>query len=105
MEGLAFLLLIVIAIIFVLPLVAIAKAAGARRGVEDLQIRLRDIEAQLQTLRRSRADTRAEKPPATEPEAAAQPETFAPPVPPAIPEERPERGPPPLPTAAPPPII
>ena len=51
MEALVLLLLVVIAVCFVLPLVAIAKATGARRSVEEFETRLRSLEAELQRLK------------------------------------------------------
>ena len=62
MEALVFLLLIVIATCFVLPLVAITKAAAARRSVEDFETRLRSLEAELQRLRRTPAESAADQP-------------------------------------------
>src|SRR6266576_6190654 len=52
MEALVFLLLIVIAVCFVVPLVAIVKATGALRSVKDFETRLRTLEAELQMLKR-----------------------------------------------------
>jgi uncharacterized membrane protein len=62
MEALVFLLLVVIAACFVLPLVAITKAAAARRSVEDFETRLRSLEAELQRLRRTPAESAADQP-------------------------------------------
>src|SRR6266700_602672 len=62
MEALVFLLLAVIAVCFVLPLVAIAKATSARRSVEDLETRLRGVEAALQMLRRPPGEPTTERP-------------------------------------------
>ena len=69
MEALVFLLLVVIAACFVLPLVAITKAAAARRSVEDFETRLRSLEAELQVLKRTPAESAAEQPLAVEREA------------------------------------
>src|SRR5438034_464463 len=62
MEALVFLLLGVIAVCFVLPLVAIAKAASARRSVEDFETRLRSLEAELQMLKQAPGEPAAERP-------------------------------------------
>ena len=70
MEALVFLLLVVIAVCFVLPLVAIAKATAARRSVENFETRLRSLEAKLQMLRRTQAESAAEQPFAAKTEAA-----------------------------------
>jgi len=51
MEALVFLLLIVIAVCFVVPLVAIVKATGALRSVKDFETRLRSLEAEMQMLK------------------------------------------------------
>ncbi|HZA38565.1 MAG TPA: DUF2339 domain-containing protein [Candidatus Baltobacteraceae bacterium] len=109
MEAFALLLLIVIAACFVLPLVAIAKAASARRSVEDFKTRLRNLEAELQTLKRAPGEPSAERPFAAERETAER-EPFVAPI--ATPSEaRPVSVPPPLPeevaavaTSTPPPI-
>src|SRR6266480_7928150 len=98
MEGLIFLLLIIVIIVFVLPIVAIVKAGSAQRSVEDFKIRLRDIEAQLQGLRRARRETGPEQPVETQPGPSV---TWAAPVPavvPPIPAVPPVAQPPPLPT-------
>jgi len=62
MEALVFLLLAVIAVCFVLPLVAIAKATRARRLVENFEIKLRGLEAELQMLRRPAGERTTEPP-------------------------------------------
>src|SRR5947207_3048952 len=62
MEALVFLLLAVIAFCFVLPLVAIAKATRARRLVENFEIKLRGLEAELQMLRRPAGERTTEPP-------------------------------------------
>jgi uncharacterized membrane protein len=80
MEALAFLLLLVIALCFVVPLIAIAKAAAARRSVENFETRLRSLEAELQMLRRTPADSATEQPFGAKTE-APEPERFvSPPV-------------------------
>jgi hypothetical protein len=95
MEALILLFLVVIAACFVLPLVAIAKAASARRSVEDFEARLRNLEAELQTLKRAPGEPSAEQPFAAERETAER-EPFVAPI--ATPsEERPVSVPPPLP--------
>ena len=66
MEGAIFLALVVIAVVFVLPIVAIAKASGARRNVEDLSERLRRLEADLESLK-SGGPTMAKAAPAAAP--------------------------------------
>jgi hypothetical protein len=66
MEALVFFLLVVIAVCFVLPLVAIAKAAAARRSVGDFETRLRTLEAELQDLRRTSAESATAEPFAVE---------------------------------------
>src|SRR5882724_11531160 len=100
MEGLIFLLLIIVIIVFVLPIVAIVKAGSAQRSVEDFKIRLRDVEAQLQGLRRARRETGPEEPVETQPEPsvpwAAPVSAAVPPIPPVPPVAQP----PPLPTEA-----
>lgn len=95
MEALVLLFLVVIAACFVLPLVAIAKAASARRSVEDFEARLRNLEAELQMLKRVPGETSAERPFAAERETAER-EPFVAPI--ATPSgERPVSVPPPLP--------
>src|SRR5207249_9615778 len=61
MEALVFLLLGVIAVCFVLPLVAIANAASARRSVEDLETRLRSLEAESQMLKQAPGEPTVER--------------------------------------------
>src|SRR6266498_3185385 len=100
MEALVFLLLIVIAVCFVVPLVAIAKAAGALRSVKDFETRLRSLEAELQMLKRPHGEPTTERTSAVREEretAEGEPlvsPTIAPPsqiepssVPPPLPEE------------------
>ena len=98
MEAFVFLLLVVIAVCFVLPLVAITKATAARRSVEDFETRLRSLEAELQMLKRTPAESAAEQPFAVEREAeeargfvtptVVQPSQIRPAsVPPPLPEE------------------
>ncbi len=100
MEALVFLLLIVIAVCFVVPLVAIAKASSALRSVKDFETRLRSLEAELQMLRRQPGEpTKEETSAAKEEREMAEGEPFvspaiAPPsqiepssVPPPLPEE------------------
>src|SRR5437667_11536441 len=96
MEALVFLLLVVIAVCFVLPLVAIAKAASARRSVEDFETRLRSLEAELQMLKQAPGEPAAERPFAAKKE-TAEGEPFV--LPPIVksPEVRPASVPPPLP--------
>ncbi len=95
MEALVFLLLVVIAVCFVLPLVAIAKAASARRSVEDFVTRLRSLEAELEVLRHPPGEPATERPFAAERE-TAEGAPFVSPV--ATPSgERPISVPPPLP--------
>src|SRR5438445_6713130 len=62
MEALVFLLLVVIAVCFVLPLVAIAKATGALRSVKDFKTRLRGVEAELQMLKHPPGEPTTERP-------------------------------------------
>jgi uncharacterized membrane protein len=81
MEAIAFLLLVVIALCFVVPLVAIAKAAAARRSVENFETRLRNLEAELQTLRRTPPESAAEQSFAAKTEAAKGEGFVSPPVP------------------------
>src|SRR5438309_654847 len=100
MEALVFLLLVVIAVCFVLPLVAIAKATGALRSVKDFKTRLRGVEAELQMLKHPPGEPTTERPfAAKEERETAEGEPFvspaiAPPsriepssVPPPLPEE------------------
>src|SRR6266568_1385384 len=111
MEALVFLLLAVIAVCFVLPLVAIAKATSARRSVEDLETRLRGVEAALQMLRRPPGEPTTERPFETKKETeSAEHEPFVSPSIAESLEARPVSVPPPLPeeviaaaAAAPPP--
>src|SRR4051812_37592552 len=51
MEGLVFLLIIAVIAILVMPFIALAKAAGARRSVRELDGRLRALEAELKNLK------------------------------------------------------
>src|SRR6266487_2026330 len=100
MEALVFLLLIVIAVCFVVPLIAIAKAAGALRSVKDFEARLRSLEAELQLLKRPHGEPTTERTSAAKEEretAEGEPvvsPAIAPPsqngpasVPPPLPEE------------------
>src|SRR6266536_3421388 len=100
MEALVFLLLIVIAVCFVVPLIAIAKATGALRSVKDFETRLRSLEAELQMRRRPHGEPTTEQTfAAKEERETAEGEPFvspaiAPPsqiepssVPPPLPEE------------------
>src|SRR5438128_1766229 len=111
MEALVFLLLLIVAVCFVLPLIAIAKATGARRSVEDFETRLRSLEVELQMLRRPPGEPTAERPFDAKKEAkTAEREPFVSPPIVESPEERPASVPPPLPeevlaaaTSAPPP--
>src|SRR6266513_807412 len=98
MEALVFLLLAVIAVCFVLPLVAIAKATSARRSVEDFETKLRGLEAELQMLRRPAGEPATERPVEArkETETAVHESSVSPPVA-ETPEERPASVPPPLP--------
>src|SRR2546430_2433342 len=96
METIVFLLLLGIAVCYVLPLVAIAKAAGARRSVEDFEARLRSMEAELQLLRHARGEPETERPFAAEKE-TAEGEPFVSPQIVKSPEVRPASVPPPLP--------
>jgi uncharacterized membrane protein len=96
MEALVFLLLVVIAVCFVLPLVAIAKAAGARRSVENFETRLRSLEGELQMLRRASGEPTTEQPFAVERETEeAEPRVTPTVVQPS--QIRPTSVPPPLP--------
>ncbi len=111
MEGLVFLSLLIIAVCFVLPLVAIAKATGARRSLGEFETRLRRLEAQLQELRHAPAEPsteqsfavqkeRAEEEPFVSPPIATSPERRAGSVPPPLPKEilaAAESAPPPAP--------
>jgi len=96
METIVFLLLLGIAVCFVLPLVAIAKAAGARRSVEDFEARLRSLEAELQLLRHAPGEPETERPFAAEKETAEGEPFVSPPIV-KSPEVRPASVPPPLP--------
>ena len=96
MEALAFLLLVVIAVCFVVPLIAIAKAAAVRRSVENFETRLRSLEAELQMLRRAPAESAAEQPFAAKTEAAER-EGFVSPLVAQPLELQPTSVPPPLP--------
>jgi hypothetical protein len=90
MDGLILLFLVVVAIVFVVPAVALAKASRAQRAIEELKQRLLMLEARLH---RSPEDA-----PAPPPEIVTQPKPAAPIIPPVS-------VPPPLPvTAVPPPI-
>src|SRR6266550_9087098 len=100
MEGLIFLLLIIVIIVFVLPIVAIAKAGRAHRSVEDFKIRLRDVEAQLQGLRRARRETELEELVETQPEPSVPWATSVSAAVPPISAVPPVAQPPPLPTGA-----
>src|SRR6266567_1459797 len=98
MEALVFLLLIVIAVCFVVPLVAIAKAAGALRSVKDFETRLRSLEAELQMLKRPHGEPTTEQTfAAKEERETAEGEPFVSPAiaPPS--QTRPASVPPPLP--------
>src|SRR6266849_252668 len=97
MEILVYLLLLIIAVCFVLPLVAIAKATGARRLVEDLKTRLRSLEAELQLLRHAPGKPAAERPFAAKKETAEREPFVSPPVAESPPQTRPLSVPPPLP--------
>ena len=115
MEGLVFLSLLIIAVCFVLPLVAIAKATGARRSLGEFETRLRRLEAQLQELRHAPAEPsteqsfavqkeRAEEEPFVSPPIATSPERRAGSVPPPLPKEilaAAESAPPPAPAQPP----
>src|SRR4029453_3406049 len=96
MEALVFLLLVVIAVCFVVPLVAITKAAAARRSVENFETRLRSLETELQMLRRTPGESAAEQPfvPKTE---AAERKGFISPTVEQPSELKPTSIPPPLP--------
>jgi hypothetical protein len=85
MDQILSLLLLVIAALFILPIVALVKASRARRSVEELTIRLRALESVV--LRRE---------PSEEPAAAPAPEPIVTPVPKTT-EPRPVAVPPPLP--------
>jgi Predicted membrane protein (DUF2339) len=98
MEALVFLLLLVIAVCFVLPLVAIAKATRARRSVADFETRLRSLEGELQMLKHAPDVLRVDQSPAAKSEMAegepfvsvsiAEPPGARPAsVPPPLPEE------------------
>ena len=96
MEALVLLLLVVIAVCFVLPLVAIAKATGARRSVEEFETRLRSLEAEIQTLKHAPGELAAERLAAAKSEMAEGEPFVSPPVA-ETPEVRPASIPPPLP--------
>src|SRR5881397_4002481 len=96
METIVFVLLLGIAVCFVLPLVAIAKEAGARRSVEDFEARLRSLEAELQLLRHAPGEPETERPFAAEKETAEGEPFVSPPIV-KSPEVRPASVPPPLP--------
>src|SRR6266545_6472946 len=96
MEALVFLLLVVIAVCFVLPLVAIAKATGARRSVEGFESRLRSLEAELQMLKHAPGELGAEPSPAAKSQTAGGEPFVSPPIA-AAPAARPASVPPPLP--------
>jgi uncharacterized membrane protein len=90
MESLVLVGIVLVVVIFVLPIVAIAKAATALRSVEDLKLKLRNMEAQLQRLGTNG------------PAAPEQPgEIKTPPV--VAPAARPAAVPPPLPVQTTPP--
>src|SRR4029450_2003380 len=61
MEALVFLLLLVIAVCFVLPLVAIAKATRARRSVAGFETRVGSLEGEWQVLKPARGGVSAER--------------------------------------------
>ena len=96
MEAVVLLLLIVIAVYFVLPLVAITKASTARRRVEDFETRLRGLEAELQMLRRTPGESETEQPFTSEKE-AEEGKPFIPPTVTQPSQIRPSSVPPPLP--------
>ena len=96
METVVLLLLIVIAVCFVLPLVAITKASTARRRVEDFETRLRGLEAELQMLRRTPGESETEQPFTSEKE-AEEGKPFIPPTVTQPSQIRPSSVPPPLP--------
>src|SRR4029453_2414912 len=96
MEALVFLLLVVIAVCFVVPLVAIAKANAARRSVEDFETRLRSLEGELQRLKHAPGELAADRSPAAKIE-MAEGEPFVSPPPAEFSEIRPTSVPPPLP--------
>ena len=96
MEALVFLLLLVIAVCFVLPLVAIAKATRARRSVADFETRLRSLEGELQMLKHAPGELRADRSPAAKSE-MAESEPFVSPSIAESPDVRPASVPPPLP--------
>ena len=96
MEAFVFLLLLVIAVCFVLPLIAIAKATSARRSVEGFEKRFRGLEAELQALKHVTSELRADRSPAAKGEMAeGEPSVSAPIV--DRPEARLTSVPPPLP--------
>src|SRR4029453_243593 len=96
MEALVFLLLVVIAVCFVLPLVAIAKATRARRSVEEFETRLRSLEGELQMLKHAPDVLRVDQSPAAKSE-MAEGEPFVSVSIAEPPEARPASVPPPLP--------
>jgi uncharacterized membrane protein len=98
MEALVFLVLVVITVCFVLPLVAIAKATGTQRSVEDLKTRLRSLEAELQKLRHAPAEP-TEQPFAAKKATAEGEPSISPPIVESR-DERPASVPPPLPEEA-----
>src|SRR5213080_689549 len=96
METIVFLLLFGIAVCFVVPVVAIAKANRARRSVEEFEARLRSLEAELQLLRHAPGEPETERPFAAEKQTAeGEPFVSLPIV--ESPEVRPASVPPPLP--------
>jgi Predicted membrane protein (DUF2339) len=97
MEAVVLLLLIVIAVCFVLPLVAITKASTARRRVEDFETRLRGLEAELQMLRRTPGESVTEQPFTSEGGGAEEGKPFVPPTVTQPSQIRPSSVPPPLP--------
>jgi uncharacterized membrane protein len=96
MEAFVFLLLVVIAVCFVVPLVAIAKATSARRSVEGLETRLRSLEAELQMLKHAPGELAAERSPAAKRETVEGEPFVSPPIA-KSPEVQPASVPPPLP--------
>src|SRR3954470_22499534 len=94
MAGLIFLLIVVVVVIFVLPIVALAKSAGARQSVDELSKRLQNLEAELQTLRREGVRPAAIGiPPAVKPEPTAPAPAPAPAVETAVPPPLPKEFP------------
>ena len=96
MEAFVFLLLVVIAMCFVVPLVAIAKATAARRSVEDFETRLRSLEGELEKLKHAPGELAAERSPAAKSEMAEGERFVSTPIA-ESPEVRPASVPPPLP--------